>query len=148
MSKLPTLAGLDNAQLGHITNGCGGGLFDVPDWIFFDACQQHDLDYWMGCTEEDRKIADLAFYTNMKIAVAKLSWYKCWLYYGLAYIYYKGVRILTAKYFYFGCARRTLDDLAVEMGLPPAIEPTKPVEFPSPPETKPDISLDDDQIVS
>jgi len=142
MSILPTLDGLDNDQLGHITNGCGGGMFDVPDWIFFAACQQHDLDYWIGCTEENRRNADLAFYVGMKAAVVKLSWYKRWFYYGMAYTYYKSVRLFTAKYFYFGPTRRTLGDLAVEMGITPPEPVNEPV-----PEVKPETLGNDAQIV-
>jgi hypothetical protein len=119
MSKLLTLDGLDQAQLGHIVNGCGGVGVDVPDWIFYSACQQHDLDYWIGCAETDRKTADLTFYTSMKNAASKLSWYKRWFYYGMAYTYYRSVRFFAGKYFYIGPAKRTADDLAVEMGVNP-----------------------------
>jgi hypothetical protein len=147
MSKLLTLDGLDQAQLGHIVNGCGGVGIDVPDWIFYAACQQHDLDYWIGCAEADRKTADVLFYTNMKLAACKLSWYKRWFYNSMAYTYYRSVRLFAAKHFYLGPAKRTADDLAAEMGItlapPPAADlpattnpaVTEPPQADKPPET-------------
>lgn len=127
MANLPTLAGLDAAQLGHIANGCGGIGFDVPDWIFYGPCQQHDLDYWIGCTEEDRYTADYTFYCSMKAEAAKLPWYKRWFYYGMAYTYYRSVRVFTKKYFYYGPTKRTLDDLTKEMNPQ---SPAGPISIP------------------
>jgi hypothetical protein len=146
MTTIPTLDGLDTAQLGHITNGCGGGTFDVPDWIFHDACQQHDLDYWIGCTEEDRAVADKNFYAAMKTAVSKISWYKRWFYYGMAYTYYRSVRLFTKKYFYYGPTKRTYAELAVEMGV--VIEAPQAPEEKLSPEEQPSSPADDGQVVS
>lgn len=116
MSKIPTLDGLNADQLAHITSGCGNSKFDVPDWIFRSACQGHDLAYWVGCTEDDRYLADLKFYGDMMVLAAKQPWYKRFFYYGMAYTYYVGVRRFTKKYFFFGEAKRTLEDLDKEMG--------------------------------
>lgn len=153
MADIPTLDGLDTSQLGHITNGCGGGMFDVPEWIFHDACQQHDLDYWIGCTENDRAIADKNFYNGMKAAITKVSWYKRWFYYGLAYTYYRSVRLFTRKHFYYGPTKRTYDELAIEMGvLVETRTPEVPPETPPGPTTEPPpearLSSDDGQVVS
>lgn len=146
MTTIPTLDGLDPAQLGHITNGCGGGAFDVPDWIFHDACQQHDLDYWIGCTEEDRAVADKNFYVSMKAAVSRIAWYKRWFYYGMAYTYYRSVRLFTRKFFYYGETKRTYAELAIEMGVvidtPP--DPVKEIE----PGVETQQPPDDGQVVS
>lgn len=155
MSQIPTLEGLSDAQLGHIVNGCGGIGFDVPDWIFYAACKQHDLDYWIGCIEVDRKTADLTFYTGMKAAAAKLTWYKRWFYYGMAYSYYKSVRLFAAKHFYVGPDKRTVDDLAAEMGAtslpPPLPAPAAAPETSALPTSLPNVTTDQtpgEQIVS
>ena len=126
MSNIPTLDGLTDPQRDWIADGCGGKGFDVPEWIFHSACQQHDLGYWIGCTEADRCQVDLKFYNDMLVLTKSQPWYKRWLYISLAYTYYKSVRLFASKHFYFGEKKRTFDDLALEMGVGSAAAATLP----------------------
>jgi len=102
-------------QLHYISNGCGTWFLDIPDLLFTAACDRHDFGYWIGCTEEDRKVADWDFYLNIKIIVSDLPWYKRWWYTGLAWVYYKAVRLFGSSTFYYGPSKKTLEDLEEEM---------------------------------
>ena len=84
-----------------LCNGCGskGGWFNPPDYVFPESCNQHDFNYWIGGTEEDRKKADLQFYTSMKEAVAATSFWLRWYYYGAAWRYYQAVYWMGKKHF-------------------------------------------------
>jgi hypothetical protein len=156
MSNIPTLDGLTDPQRDWIADGCGGKGFDVPDWIFHPACQQHDLGYWIGCTETDRCQVDLKFYNDMLVLTKPQPWYKRWLYISLAYTYYKSVRLFASKHFYFGEKKRTFDDLTLEMGVvtTPTLTASGPQAVPAINQeapTKPEPAQDhtgQDQIVS
>ena len=86
--------------------GCGSKGADVPDFIFLEACQQHDLEYWIGGGKEDRKEADIRFLEGMKAAAQTRDswWSRCW-YLMLANVYYWGVRLGAAKFFWYGDQR-------------------------------------------
>ena len=85
----------------YICNGCGGkgGWFNPPEFLFHASCNQHDFYYWRGGTEDDRLIADKAFYTFMKEDASEASWYDKPLHYIMAYVYYKAVRFSGKKFF-------------------------------------------------
>lgn len=105
---------LTEAEVAQITDGCGkkGGWIRPPEYLFFDtSCDQHDFYYWRGHREEDRKIADAAFYQVMKRDVGKATWYRrLWLYV-VAWLYYRAVRFCGKPFFHYGSRYRTREDL-------------------------------------
>ena len=71
------------------SDGCTG----VPDFWFYEACKEHDWDYYIGGDEEDRKEADqrLARRIQHRSRFGKLSpW---------AAIVYAGVRLFGWQHF-------------------------------------------------
>jgi hypothetical protein len=59
---------LTSAQKKKLCNGAGkDGLqgWLVPDFVFKEAANRHDFDYWKGCTELHRIEADRRFLNNM-----------------------------------------------------------------------------------
>jgi len=80
-----------------IHNGCKPAWFPKglnANFCFKKACNQHDLAYYYGWAENDRKKADKVFYKNMKKAIkkTKAGWLKKMFYKVMAYKYYKLVR--------------------------------------------------------
>lgn len=111
------LEDLNKIQFELICNGCGGKdcKINPPEWIFASSCDQHDLDYWIGCTELDRSNADWQFYTSMlQAAKEKSSWWNYLWYKSAAWVYYKAVRMFASKYFYFSDKKRTIEDLPLK----------------------------------
>lgn len=105
--------------------GCGAIGANVPDWVFLDACLQHDFDYWVGGTAAERRTADRRFHSNMLAAANKAShWYLRWWYQGLARLYYFGVRTFARKYWHLGRPRGRvdLDAALLEAGVQSAPE--------------------------
>lgn len=53
---------------------------DVPDFIFTEAANRHDFDYWSGFSEHDRAKADKRFLDNMLAAASAQSgwWTRQW----------------------------------------------------------------------
>jgi len=111
-----------------VTNDCGGTNFDVADLIFDPACFKHDVLYWVGVTEEDRKNTDWIFYVDMKNLLAELPWYKRWKFVFIKWylppvplasiprIYYWSVRIGGKIGFNFK-KKRSYEDLVYAMTL-------------------------------
>jgi hypothetical protein len=87
----------------------------VPDFIFTASCNHHDFNYWLGCTEEDRKRADLQFYRAMKADVGRVAWFRRPLLHFLAWRYYRAVRRWGASAFHYGSRERTREDLEREL---------------------------------
>jgi hypothetical protein len=59
---------LTPTQKKKLCNGAGKeGLqgWLVPDFVFKEAANRHDFDYWKGCNEDDRFGADRLFLGNM-----------------------------------------------------------------------------------
>ena len=59
---------LTPTQKKKLCNGAGKeGLqgWLVPDFVFREAANRHDFDYWKGCTEKHKKAADRRFLENM-----------------------------------------------------------------------------------
>lgn len=101
---------LTTHQKDRICNGCGskGGLINPPEFLFHASCNRHDFRYWLGCTEEDRKNADDSFYKWMKKDISICKWYLKPYYHLWAWVYYKAVRLLGKKHFYYSNKPRTL----------------------------------------
>lgn len=93
-------------------NGCGPSKgIRVPQWVFKDACNEHDFNYWLGCTEEDRIAADKRFGEQMDAAIASQPWWhRMWLQ-PWAWLYFHAVRMGGKDHFYYGPAKRTIKDL-------------------------------------
>jgi len=112
---------LSEAEKRFVCNGCGGksSIVPVPNFFFEASCNKHDLSYWIGCTEEDRKKADLGFYRAMKRDCKRVRWYLRVLLipHAWAWTYYKAVRLNGKKFFHFAETKRTREDLWVKMGL-------------------------------
>lgn len=121
-------------QKEFITNGCGGkgGLIKPPNFIFKASCHHHDFKFWLGCTLEHFKKANIDFYVMMKEDVADIlfstkdRWYARYVenikisalkshYHIWAYSYYQFVNVGGKKYFYFANEQKTLKDLIDEM---------------------------------
>lgn len=95
-----------------LCNGCGGkgGIFNPPDYMFTASCNHHDLNYWLGGTEEDRKKADAQFLEAMLHDAEAAPWWKRWWLKGAAWRYYAAVRLVGGKFFSYG-PEKTWDDL-------------------------------------
>jgi len=104
-------------QLSLFANGCGGkgSWIPIPEFIFHASCNQHDFYYWRGGTEEDRKIADDAFYKYMKEDIKRAKWYLRGYYRGWAFLYYTAVRVKGKYYFSYG-EMKTMEDV-IELEL-------------------------------
>jgi hypothetical protein len=102
-----------------ILNGCGAkeGVLNVPDWIFKANCYHHDFNYWLGCTEDDKRKADWQFYQAMVYDANNASWWLRPWYRGWAWLYYAGVRSSeeSKRRFYYADQERTLEDLNKEL---------------------------------
>jgi len=63
-----TYAQLSKSQKKKLCNGAGrAGIWGrlIPDFVFKEAANEHDFDYWHGCTKNDRFTADRKFLANM-----------------------------------------------------------------------------------
>lgn len=100
-------------QRKSICNGCGGkgGFINPPEFLFHASCNQHDFYYWRGGSEEDRKQADDYFYQFMLEDVSNAVWWKRPLYKSMAFLYYKAVRVVGKKFFYYNDTPKTIDDV-------------------------------------
>lgn len=99
-----------------VTNNCGGKTFDVPEFDFVGACARHDVDYYIGSTQEERLISDRKFLDKMLEITRAQSWWRRWYLYGIAYSYYWGVRWGGEIGFNFG-DKRYYEDLKYEMSV-------------------------------
>ena len=102
---------LTDKQKLHICNGCGskGSIIPVPNFIFEACCNHHDFQYWLGCTEEQRKKADQQFLVEMLVDAVRSKrkvFYSSW-----AVIYYTAVRLRGKKHFYYAPIQKVLEDL-------------------------------------
>ena len=77
-----------------IVNGCKPEW--MPKWInadliFKPACTQHDIDYFAGGCEQDKKEADRIFLNSMiaLVTAQNFNWFKRWWYTRAAHTYYK-----------------------------------------------------------
>lgn len=102
-----------------ICNGCGPAwdrVDLVPDFIFTEAGNRHDFDYWSGFNENDRQRADQRFLNNMLLAAkARPGWWDRQWYTFLAWRYYSAVRLFGKSFFRYRKSYGTAEDLAREM---------------------------------
>ena len=108
---------LTEEQKKFVCNGCGGksGFINPPEFLFNASCNHHDFLYWRGCTEADREVADKQFYEMMLKDIAEAKWYLKPHYHIWAYTYYKSVRLIGKKFFYYGDRPKNMVDLISEM---------------------------------
>lgn len=108
---------LNEVQRRFICNGCGGkgGLFKPPNYLFEASCDHHDFNYWLGFTEEHRKLADVQFLQAMLRDSRRAPWWKRWWLQGAAWRYYYAVRACGKRFFHYGDKERTREDLEWEM---------------------------------
>jgi hypothetical protein len=113
--KLPLKwANLTVEERRALSNGCGGkgGWFDPPDYIFTASCDWHDINYWLGGSEADRKKADGQFLDAMLFDAQDAPWYLRWWYKAAAWRYYSAVRFFGGAFFNYRSSPPTWDDLA------------------------------------
>jgi len=82
----------------------------VPEFFCHASCDHHDFNYWLGCTEEDRKKADDQFYTEMQRDATGNPWRQM-----VAWLYYQFVRRFGVAYFHYADKERDAIDLAKVM---------------------------------
>ena len=108
---------LTASERAAICNGCGprGFSWAVPDFVYVEACDEHDADYFVGYRRRDRLVADLRFLVRM--------WRCAWetrspvwrlRFCVLAVAYFLAVRALGARAFYYGDGPRTRADIPME----------------------------------
>lgn len=110
---------LTQEQQDFVSDDCGNHFLDVPDFMWTDACREHDFGYWLGCTENDRRRVDEAWYHQMLQAVddtdSELFKYNKWVYKLLATLYFFAVRMFSWRFFNYGNSYKTQQDLVLEM---------------------------------
>ena len=79
----------------------------VPDFFLHEICDQHDFNYWIGCTWKDRLKADNQLYT----AARKLAGWNP-IKQAIALTYYIAVRAGGAFCFHYADRERDEADLA------------------------------------
>jgi hypothetical protein len=111
-----TLENLTQEQRNYLCNGCGNkGLgWLIPEFIFTEACDCHDIGYWVGGTKEDKRRVDRSFLKDMQDAVEESSWWKRRYYYTWCRLYYYGVITIGKMCFHYG-KKKTWEDLEREM---------------------------------
>lgn len=130
---------LTPALKAYLCNGCGptewkfrghtwrSKLFAPPTPGGSAACNQHDLDYWVGGTQADKDAADARLRDSM-IALANQRWFLArWVLRQEARLFYDLVQREGHQYFFYG-PQRTRDDLnrlAQQLATPPQ-PPTSP----------------------
>ncbi len=89
-----------------VGNGCGpNGWRKLPQWHSFQTCVRHDIAYFEGGTEADRKIADVALLHGMRDDANTRPVWQRPFYYTMAQVYYTAVRYKGAQYFHYGTKR-------------------------------------------
>lgn len=99
---------LNPEQKKDICNGCGGkgGIVKPPKKAFYKtSCNKHDYGYACGGDEKERKRHDKGLKKAMKEDCSTLPWYQKPRYKPWCYLYYRGVRAIGWKFFYWGKTR-------------------------------------------
>lgn len=111
--RVPPLSEWSSWDKDLLVNGCGpkegiGRWYDVPDWVFEDACNEHDRGYIIGGPMDLeggdstwRHDVDLRWYEDMLELAWQQPWYCAWWYARMAWIYYQAVSAYGADYFVF-----------------------------------------------
>jgi len=95
---------LSKLQREEICNGCGGkgGIVKPPHATFFEEeCNWHDFNYFLGYDATARLKADKQLLEAMLKKVNKLGWLNRLRYKPWCYLYYRAVRIVGKKFFYY-----------------------------------------------
>lgn len=111
-----------------LCNGAGRkGLqgYLVPDFVFTEAANRHDFDYWKGGSERDKMSADRRFLDNMLDAAEykengkKRFFIIRWFYRRMAFEYYTAVMEVGGNPllggFHYSDKKRTKEDLITQM---------------------------------
>lgn len=96
----------DPGLVAQVANGCGPGSWKldlIPDHLgdvdLTASCDQHDVLYYLGGTEEDRRLADVLLYANIAASILMAGGPMVPLRMAAAILYYKAVRSCGAAYF-------------------------------------------------
>lgn len=107
---------LTKRQKAFIVNGCGGRTgIKPPKFLHFNACDRHDVAYYVGCIKKHRKEADIEFLRLMKKSVKNSSFFLRPLRYAQAELYYHLVRVFGEKYFNLADKQKTMGNLGWEI---------------------------------
>jgi hypothetical protein len=103
---------LTEAQKLIVCNGCGpkGGWVPVPDFFCHASCDHHDFNYWLGCTEEDRRKADHQFLVEMLKDAGDDPIKQT-----IALTYWMAVRLFGSFCFHYADKERDENDLAAAL---------------------------------
>jgi hypothetical protein len=96
---------LNLRQRSEICNGCGGkgGIVKPPHATFFkEECNWHDFNYFLGYNKLHRLKADKQLLQAMLNKVNELGWVNRLRFKPWCYIYYRAVRLVGKKFFYYG----------------------------------------------
>jgi hypothetical protein len=110
-------ATMSQQERSFLSNGCGPDVLGkfgnkyLPDWIQFESCNRHDVNYAIGCTEADRVKADKQFLVQM----LKEAWAGSWLSMipriAQAFLYWRLVSRFGSKFFYYADKELTRSQL-------------------------------------
>lgn len=108
---------LSMQEINFIANGCGpyGIGWIVPELGFNCPCKRHDVSYWVGGTQEDRKKYDDEFLEGMYKIAEGFSWWKRWMLRASAQTYYNKVRLFGRWWGFHHGKKRTYEDLREAM---------------------------------
>lgn len=101
-----------------VLNGCGPESWrsNGPNWFFKANCMEHDYNYAVGNTEEDRRWADAGFYRAMLGDICRLPWYfRAWARFQ-AWRFYMVVRYFGKPYFNYGDQPKDIDEMIQNVG--------------------------------
>jgi len=90
---------IDRMRAIDLINGCGSGYADVPDFMWEEDCDEHDFDYTVGGTEDDRQDAEWRFHVRMILRIDEVySYWNPMRFFArlTAWSYYRGVKALGA----------------------------------------------------
>ena len=111
---------LTTAQKQFVGNGCGpagwksnilGWLVNKLSLVFTDSCNQHDWHYMRGWNENDRLLADQAFYRHLRREISTRGWWRKPLLHSVAALFYVLVRREGGEHFIYRV------DYLTEIGL-------------------------------
>lgn len=110
-----------------LCNGCGGkgGWVRPPALRSRVFCDRHDVAYFAGGTEDDRRVADRRLYERIKQDASERPWWQQPTFRMQAWLYYRAVRLFGRRYFHYG-EKRTLESvlepyLAAKYGSKPML---------------------------
>jgi hypothetical protein len=110
---------LTDEQKKEICNGCGGRnsvlTKFLPQGTFKECCNIHDYMYFIGRTEEDKKLADRVFYLNLNRVVKHKKGFQKFVKKIIAKTYFTAVKKYGDYYFWKGKVPKGLNEREVEV---------------------------------